>query len=303
MTADFVTEGIRVSKQMHDAKNNGNNMASDNGLPDDLYDNIIDAADEFATEREPLGNRSDETAGQGPVPGSGPKGWEPGTDLYIDVCSLLDGDQMVLPEPDLLSRNDSHPIFYSGQVNCLFGDPDSGKSFIALAACVEALRAGKRVLYIDLDHNGAAAIIGRLLVQGAGRQRVTDRDVFRLAEPADSVMLNNVIRDQCGDRKDQSYAWNPAVAVVDSIGELMPMRGADSNSADDFTITHTRILKPLALSGAAVIAIDHLPKSLDGKASGPIGSGAKRRTMGGAVIRVVAGDRLTPVRAAPPSSR
>jgi hypothetical protein len=80
--------------------------------------------------------------------------------------------------------------------------------------------------------------------------------------------------------------WRPAVAIIDSIGELMPLYGWDSNSADDFTRAHALVLKPLAVAGAAVIAVDHLAKSPDSRAQGPGGTAAKRRAVGGVSIRV-----------------
>src|SRR5699024_3958364 len=81
---------------------------------------------------------------------------------------------------------------------------------------------------------------------------------------------------------------------VDSIGELMPIYGLSSNSPDDFTLAHTRALKPLAMSGAAVIAIDHLAKNPESKAQGPTGTGAKQRAAGGVMLRVTTKEAFTP---------
>jgi hypothetical protein len=185
-----------------------------------------------------------------------------------------------------LKRGDGHCLFYRGQVNLLFGDPESGKTWVSLAACVEALIADRRVLLMDLDHNGAAAMVGRLLMMGAPKDKLADLDWFRYCEPEDGAAVAQVVKD--------CQAWNPDVAVVDSIGELLPMLGADSNSADDFTRAHTRVLKPLALAGAAVIAIDHLAKNTDSRARGPGGTAAKRRAIGGVSLRVKAQRQFTP---------
>lgn len=64
--------------------------------------------------------------------------------------------------------------------------------------------------------------------------------------------------------------WRPAVAVVDSIGELLPLHGLNSNSADEFTVVHSNVLKPLAKAGTAVLAVDHLAKSADSRAHGRV---------------------------------
>jgi hypothetical protein len=222
--------------------------------------------------------------------GSVPPMREPGTEdenpLYVDISALLDGTVPEPPEPLLLRRSDGHAIFYSGQVNLLFGDPESGKTWVCCAAAAEALKDGRRVLIIDLDHNGAAATVHRLLALGAPKARLRDPAVFRYCEPEDRGELRQVVAD--------SKLWRPAVAVVDSIGELLPLHGANSNSSDEFTLVHTNVLKPLAKAGAAVLAVDHLAKSPDSRAQGPGGTAAKRRAIGGVSIRVKATRPFTP---------
>jgi hypothetical protein len=215
---------------------------------------------------------------------------EPGTDteksIYVDISALLDGTLPEPPSPVLLKRSDGVALFYAGQVNFLFGDPEAGKSWVCLAAAAEALTAGRRVLLIDLDHNGAAATVHRLLALGAPPEQLRDSDVFRYCEPEDRTEIRRVV--------DDCKVWRPAVAVVDSIGELLPLHGSNSNSADEFTVVHSNVLKPLAKSGAAVLAVDHLAKSADSRAQGPGGTAAKRRAIGGVSIRVKVRKPFTP---------
>jgi hypothetical protein len=215
---------------------------------------------------------------------------EPGTDnekpLYVDISALLDGTVPDPPAPVLGKRTDGHSLFYPAQVNWVFGDPESGKSWLCLACVVETLTGGRRVLIIDLDHNGVAATIGRLLALGAPIDALRDPDLFRYCEPDDRVELRQVI--------DDSMVWRPAAAIVDSIGELLPMYGSNSNSADEFTTVHSNVLKPLAKAGAAVLAVDHLAKSADSRAVGPGGTAAKRRAIGGVSIRVKVKQQFTP---------
>ena len=202
------------------------------------------------------------------VPGSEPSMPEPGTvdekPLYVDIRAMLDGTLPEPPEPQLGRRTDGRCLFYAGQVNWVFGDPESGKTWLCLAATVEALKAGRRALIVDLDHNGAAATVRRLLDLGAPIEALRDTNRFRYCEPEDRIELRQVILD-CA-------AWRPAVALVDSIGELLPMYGASSNSSDDFTLAHSNVLKPLARAGAAVLAVDHLAKGADSRAAGPGGA-------------------------------
>jgi hypothetical protein len=207
-------------------------------------------------------------------------------DLFVDVAALLDGGLPDAPAPLSCRRDDGHALFYAGQVNVVFGDAEAGKTFLALAAAAEALRDGRRVLVLDMDHNGPAATIERLLGLGAPLAALTNRDRFRYVEPDDALNLTAIV--------SVGSTWAPAVTVVDSVGELLPLLGLSSNSPDDFTAAHARVLKPLAMAGSAVIAVDHLAKNTDSRASGPTGTAAKRRAIGGVALRVTVKDAFTP---------
>lgn len=205
---------------------------------------------------------------------------------YGDVAALLSGDLPPAPTPDVLTRTDGVGLFYSGQVNILFGDPETGKTFVALAAAAEAVNDGLKAAVLDLDHNGMSAIVSRLIGLGADKDALADLDIFRYKEPDDGLDLTHTAADL--------QHWKPDVVIVDSIGELLPMYGLNSNSPDDFTLAHTKALKPLAMSGAAVIAIDHLAKNPESKAQGPTGTGAKKRAAGGVMLRVTSKEKFTP---------
>ena len=221
-----------------------------------------------------------------PVPVPVPIGEERGTPLYVDVAALLDGGLPEPPAPAFLHRDDGRALLYAGQVNVLFGDPESGKTWVAIAAVAEALQDGGRALFLDLDHNGVVAILARLLAFGVRPDVLRDPGLFRLAEPEDEEHLRRIIAD--------ARRWRPALVVVDSVGELLPMLGLSSNSPDDLTAGHAQALKPLAVAGACVVAIDHLPKNTENKAAGQTGTAAKRRVVGGVSLRVTVKDAFTP---------
>jgi AAA domain len=206
--------------------------------------------------------------------------------LYVDIAALLDGELPDPPAPVLLKRTDGNCLFYAGQVNNLFGDPETGKTWVALAALAEALGYGRRGLMIDLDHNGAAAIVARLLGLGVPPGVLRDPGRFRYAEPEDADHVDNIIRD--------AVSWRPAAVIVDSIGELLPLLRLSSNSPDDFTTAFARVLKPMAMAGAAVLAVDHLAKNPDSRAQGASGTAAKRRSVGGTSLRVSVKEPFTP---------
>lgn len=206
---------------------------------------------------------------------------------YVDVAALLDGGMPEAPPTELLRRTDGVALFYPGQVNLIFGDPESGKTLLATAATAEALRADRRVLWVDIDHNGPEATIARLILFGAPESALRDPDRFRYAEPEDKLHLMSIVADV-------REGWRPAVAVVDSLGELLPLMNLGSNSPDDLTVAHAAVLKSMAMAGAAVLAVDHLAKNTESRMSGPTGTAAKRRVAGGVSIRVTVADTFIP---------
>ena len=209
-------------------------------------------------------------------------------DLFLDLKAFMEGTGPAAPPRVVGTREDGESLFYAGQVNLMFGDPESGKTMLADACAAEALRGGRRVAVLDMDHNGPGSTVSRLLTLGAPRAALADLDRFRYVEPEDAAHLRAIVI--------ALVTWGPAVAVVDSIGELLPLLGLSSNQPDDFTMAHARVMKPLAHAGAAVLAIDHLAKNTESRASGPTGTNAKRRAVGGVSIRVVATQPFTPGR-------
>ena len=209
-------------------------------------------------------------------------------ELYVDVARMLAGTLPDPPQPTIGRREDGLAAFYAGRVNTITGDPECGKSTLCYAAAVETLTAGGSVLFIDADHNGADMLLNRLLDLGATVEQLSDPSRFRLAEPIDGLHLVGVV----GSAAD----WAPALAVVDSIGEIVPMLGLSSMNPDDYTVAHRRTLLPLARAGACVIAIDHLAKSEDSRRKGPSGTMAKLRAVDGVAYRMTVRERFAPGR-------
>lgn len=214
-------------------------------------------------------------------------GMKPEDDIpYVDIANMLDNGIPDPPAPTICRRCDGVGLFYLSQYNTVFGDPESGKTLLCDFATVEVLNDGGGVLRLDLDHNGPEATINRLIDFGAKEEHLRDPERFLYIEPADQLQLRMIV--------EHMKKWEPNLVIVDSIGELMPLYGAGSNDADDFTAVHTKVLKPLAKTGAAVVGIDHLSKGLDSRAFGPTGTAAKRRAIGGTSIRVKVDVPFTP---------
>jgi hypothetical protein len=199
--------------------------------------------------------------------------------MYVDVAAIL-REGATAPEPDIFQFIDESYLFYSGEFNLIYGDTECGKTWLCLAAVASTLNTGGRAAIIDLDHNGAASIINRLMALGVAEELLTDSQAFRLAEPVTDLELKELVADLT--------VFRPDVVVLDSLGEVMPLFRANSNNADDFTIVHADVIKPLTRAGAAVLVVDHLPKNADSRQHGPIGSTAKTRAVGGLAVKVSA---------------
>jgi hypothetical protein len=199
-------------------------------------------------------------------------GWE-------DLSWILTGSLPEIEAPTCLEREHGNgALFYRGRVNGVFGDPETAKSWLAMCAVAEALNNGERAVYLDVDHNGSTEIAVRLMKLGASAEAVADPDAFRVYQPEDTAGLVEFVSDM--------LAWRPGMAVVDSLGEIVPMLGLSSVDNDDITRALRGVVKPLAhTAGACVIVIDHLPKGSDARSSGyAIGGTAKKRSVDGSYL-------------------
>ncbi|MFE1592110.1 AAA family ATPase [Nocardia sp. NPDC058705] len=232
---------------------------------------------------EPVDSR-----GPGPVPDHGDQAHIVDFGRYYDVAAMLAGGLPEPPKPDYGTRTDGRALFYAGEVNTLFGDPESGKTWVALSAAREILGeyGAGRVLVIDMDHNGPVATVSRLVALGAAVEALGNRERFLYVEPDSRLHLAAIVADMS--------EWSPNIVVVDSLGELMPLFGSSSNSADEYTHVNSAVLKPLSKTGAAVLVIDHLAKGDASRKLGQSGTTAKRRAIGGVALRVTVQDAFAP---------
>ncbi|WP_077097828.1 AAA family ATPase [Mycobacterium terramassiliense] len=204
--------------------------------------------------------------------------------VYTDFAALLAGGLPDPPKPTVLQREDGVAIFYDGKRNELYGDPEDGKTMLVLAA---AAACGGKVLFLDYDNNGPEETALRLIMLGADRVVLADRNRFRHIEPADAEETLRVVADCAG--------WATLV-IVDCIGELLPLFRASSDSADDYTRVMQMVSAPLERGGAAVILLDHQAKGQESRRYGAGGTMAKRRAVSGVSINLVRKQTFTPGR-------
>lgn len=176
---------------------------------------------------------------------------------------LLDPTESVTTvKPEFGFRVDGQPVLYPGLVHWLYGEAESGKTWIALQFVAECLAAGESVAYIDLEMS-KNAVVGRL--QAIGAQLPMYYCNPQSSFPEESWP------DIAADLKLKRVK----LVVVDAATELMALHGWDPSSNAD-TAVFGRFIGVLASSGAAIIVIDHLPKNRDTRGKGPIGAQHKR---------------------------
>lgn len=198
-----------------------------------------------------------------------------------DLNWILTGDRPTATPPIWCRRKDGTALFYAGRHNGVFGDPESGKTWLAQIAGVEALTNGQMFAMVDVDHNGQDHTAARLALLGVPWETIANPDRFRYYEPEDGDQLRHAITD--------ITRLAPAVTLIDSIGEILPMLGVKSVDNDEITAALRTICMPPAKAGSCVISVDHLPKSAEARVTGyAIGGTAKKRAVDGAYLRVEA---------------
>ena len=193
-----------------------------------------------------------------------------------DITGVIDGIDTE-PDPTHLTRGDGPAMFYSGRVNGLIGESESGKTWVALHATQQELATGGSVVYLDFE-DSAAGIVNRLRIIGAN-----DDALSRLTYIAPDETLSSQAK---ADLAETLVAARPSLVIIDGFNAAMTLMGLDINSNNDATHFAQQVLKPIAATGACVVYVDHVPKSREARGKGGIGAQAKRAMTTGCALSV-----------------
>jgi hypothetical protein len=200
--------------------------------------------------------------------------------FFRDLDPILAGENPE-PEPTILRREDGQALFYAGKVNGIIGPSESGKSWLALLAVAQELEAGHAVLYMDFEDT-ASGIVGRLQSLGVPNDRMhSSARLLGYVGPEEGLHaisksdLVEVLQDR---------TWS--MIVLDGVNAAMTQLGLDLMSNTDATKFFVQLTRPMSMTGAAVVTIDHVPKDADNRHKGGIGAQAKRATVTGCAISV-----------------
>jgi hypothetical protein len=180
-------------------------------------------------------------------------------------------------QPLLLQRSDGEPALYPGRVHALNGEPESGKSWLALLACFQVCENGGSAIYIDFEDSRhgmreRAVSIGLrphhrfLYIRPEGAS--TDADVLYIK----AVMTEHT----------------PDIVILDGLAEALVLEGTDENSNSEVTKFMHQLPRNLTQGpgGPAVLMIDHVTKADGGRYAR--GAGAKLAAVDGAVFTLKA---------------
>lgn len=201
--------------------------------------------------------------------------WQP-----VDLRHIMSGDYRPTA-PDMLHRADSQPLVYTGKINSLFGESGSGKTWVALLACAQAIWDGHGAVFIDLE-DSPVSVAERLMLLGVTRDELYTRFAYiRPSDPSAHGVVDELVHVEAA-----IAATGASVIVIDSLGEAMSLDAVKPNEDDAVAWWHLRVARRLAAIGPAVILLDHIVKNRDAPELFAIGSQRKRAAIDGHAMRV-----------------
>jgi 5S rRNA maturation endonuclease (ribonuclease M5) len=199
-------------------------------------------------------------AAAGPVEVPWRTSWGPDTSEGIDAA------------PEVMARSDGARLFYLGKLHWLAGEPESGKTFLALAAVAEVLRGGAVALFLDFE-DSRTSVVGRLEAMGVHTSKLL---YVRPSEPLEEQAVADV---------ERLMAMGPSLVVLDGIAEAMALHGLDPvRSPDVATFVH-EVLDKFRSPTVTTVVIDHVARGEAGKGRYAYGSQHKLAAVDGASYR------------------
>lgn len=178
------------------------------------------------------------------------------------------------PPPDLFEREDGVFLLYRGRVNAFVGEPESAKSWGAQAAAVECIQHGGSVLMIDCE-NSLNSVAERMLALGLSEYEFARS--FAYMRPDEIMTRDTHAHADFVRTIETGYD----LIIVDGITDCMAMLALDPLDNKDAGTFDRFLLKPMAATGAAVLAIDHMVKAREGRGAWAIGSQHKKAAITG----------------------
>lgn len=199
------------------------------------------------------------------------RSWSP-----ADLSDVL-GGTWEPPTPTVGRRSDDVGLFYPSKCHTVSSESEAGKTWFALAAAKAELDGGNAVLYIDFEDD-RGPVVGRLLAIGAQRESIRER--FSYVRPDGPLSALGNTEDLAAVLRHR----RPSLVILDGITEAMTMHGLNPLDNADCAKFGRMLPRRLADSGAAVVSLDHVTKSSEGRGRYSIGAVHKLNALDGAAF-------------------
>jgi hypothetical protein len=202
----------------------------------------------------------------------------------VDLGPFLRGEhEPILPRllvPLVAGAPHSIGLLYRANLNFLFGDSGSGKTWIALVAAVEEILAGRNVTWIHLEDPTPQILVDRLLQLGLSPEQISKH--FRYVAPINAL-------DRRRATKLLESISTDELVVFDSLGEAFALSSVNEDKDSEVGPWIRDVLRTLSDGGATVVVIDHIAKAAESPMH-PSGSKRKRAAITGAMY-LIEGER------------
>ena len=189
-----------------------------------------------------------------------------------DVKIKGDGERL----PALLTRSDGATLLYTGKLNTLFGEPGTGKSWVALIASNEVILGGGRVVWWDFE-DSPDTIARRGEALGA-LTHLQDKGSFLFVGPSLQEEGEFLARQELA-------AWLGEVDNSFIVLDAATSAGCPADGADVLPWYKANINVWLD-AGVGVLLLDHVPKRREDRPRGGIGSTHKLGRIQGAALDI-----------------
>lgn len=168
----------------------------------------------------------------------------------------------------LSEKSNGGGVFYSGKLNEVHGQSESGKTMFALAVMAHEIRAEHHVIMVDFEDDKYAIYARLHYIFGLTHtQIVTYLHYWRPA-----AAFNEKAYDRIKSVKGVTFC------LIDAVTEGMAISGLDGRREDEVATWLAEFPKKLARLGMAVCLIDHTP---GGDGTRAIGSQHKKAAVDG----------------------
>jgi hypothetical protein len=158
------------------------------------------------------------------------------------------------PPPDIFRRSDQIFLLYRKKIHYFYGPPESLKSWAAQVAAAWTFLDGQSVLYLDFENDQYSFMERMVALSVKDEQGIKERLIYLKPDKPFTEKVRNQLRAILERGAD--------LVVVDGISNAMSLLGKNPMDHQDLVEFEMMFLRPLTISGGAVVGIDHTPKDV-----------------------------------------